>query len=127
MPIFKVKVIKEKTWIEYCEGTAYIEANSLEQAEKKARRINRAIREGIYDSSEFDGIEFDEGEMALINTKDFAEGNEEFVTTAQQLHDSDYTDPDINFELGQVEEVKDTINESEIAPLSVPHRSEFGH
>lgn len=124
MPIFKVEVTKEKTWVEYCQGTAYIKASSLEQAEKKARRINRAIRNAEYDLSEFSDVKFDEGSFVLVNTNDFAEGNEEFVATAKKLHDWGEGPENIEFELGKVEEVENSIDKSTISTLDVPERSE---
>jgi hypothetical protein len=123
MPFFKVKVVKEKTWVEYISGTAYIKANSLEQAEKKARRINRAIENAEYDSSEFSDVDFDEGESVLINTNDFAEGDEEFTLTTKELHKLGEDPDSIDFTLDKVEEVDDSIDKSKISTLNVPERS----
>jgi hypothetical protein len=125
MAIFKIEVTKVKTWVEYCHGTAYIEATSLEQAEKKARRINRAIKKDIYDSAEFNDVEFDEGESVLINTNDFAEGDEEFTTTVKQLHERGKNPHYVDLDVGVIEEVKDTIDKSKITMLHVPDRREF--
>ena len=122
MAIFKVKVIQEKVWRELNEGTAYIEAGSLEQAQKRAKKINRAIRHAEYDDAEFSGVDFDEGETVLININDFAEGNEDFTTNAEELKKLSDTIDDCNYELelNHIEEAID-IDKSKIIILDVPY------
>jgi hypothetical protein len=121
MAIFKVMVIKETTWTETSTGTAYIRASSLEQAEKKARRINRAIENAEYDLSEFDDVDFDEGNTVLINLNDV----DDIVQNNLPIDfNSISQDPDdTSFKVSGLEEIKDSIDKSNIWTLSVPDRS----
>ena len=122
MAIFKVNVIKETTWTETSTGTAYIKASSLEQAEKKARRISRAIENSQYDLSEFDDVDFDEGNTVLINLNDV----DDIVKNLPIDLNSISQDPDdTSFKLSGLEEIKDSIDKSNICTLSVPERSEY--
>ena len=122
MAIFKVNVIKETTWTETSTGTAYIKASSLEQAEKKARRISRAIENSQYDLSEFDDVDFDEGNTVLINLNDV----DDIVKNLPIDLNSISQDPDFtSFKLSGLEEIKDSIDKSNICTLDVPERREY--
>ena len=122
MAIFKVNVIKETTWTETSTGTAYIKASSLEQAEKKARRISRAIENSQYDLSEFDDVDFDEGNTVLINLNDV----DDIVKNLPIDLNSISQDPDdTSFKLSGLEEIKDSIDKSNICTLSLHDRSDY--
>ena len=122
MAIFKVNVIKETTWTETSTGTAYIKASSLEQAEKKARRISRAIENSQYDLSEFDDVDFDEGNTVLINLNDV----DDIVKNLPIDLNSISQDPDdTSFKLSVLEEIKDSVDKSNICTLSLHDRSDY--
>jgi len=125
MAIFKVNVVKEKTWTERSEGTAYIEASSLQQAQKKAKRINRAIRNADYDLSEFSDIEFDEGNSVLININDFEDddGKQSEMLNLEELKSSGEEPDDTSFELGEVTELTETFDKVKLSTLDVPDPS----
>lgn len=121
MAIFKVKVIQEKIWKEYNEGTAYIKAGSLEQAKRRAKKINRSIKCSDYDDGEFSNVDFEEGQTVLIDINDFTNGEEDFTTNAQEINELANPVDDFNYELDldNIEEVKE-IDESKISILYVP-------
>lgn len=121
MAIFKVKVIQEKIWKEYNEGTAYIKAGSLKQAQRRAKKINLSIRYSDYNDAEFIHVDFDEGETVLIDINDFTNGKEDFTTNAREINELANPVDNIDYELSldNIEEVKD-IDESKISILYVP-------